>query len=433
MRVIVGVSGGIAAYKSASLVRLFTEAGHSVKVIPTEAALKFVGAPTWEALSAEAVSTDVFDSVAEVAHVQLGAEADLVVVAPATADILARAAAGLATDLLTTTLLVAQCPIVFAPAMHTQMWQHPATVANVATLRARGVTVIDPAVGRLTGADSGAGRLPEPQAIFDVAIAAAASAGADGLDADAGNPALGVTDGPPRGVGLRGRTVLITAGGTREPLDPVRFLGNRSSGKQGLALAEACLDAGAEVVLIAGAVEEDLTPLIERDRVRVIRIETALELERAVALEAAGSDVVIMAAAVADFRPADSTSTKIKKRDNVADPTITLVRNPDVLLELVAARDQRGAAQLIVGFAAETGDEAGEPIDYARAKLQRKGCDLLVLNRVGVGVVFGRDETEISILSAQSQSVIQFAGSKAGAAVRIVETIGQVLEESQLR
>lgn len=405
MRVVLGVGGGIAAYKAASLLRLFTEAGHNVTVVPTESSKRFVGVATWEALSGNTVSSSVFDEVEKVNHVRLGHEADLIVVAPATADLLARAASGQANDLLTNTLLMARGPVVFAPAMHTEMWAHPATAANVATLRSRGATVLEPGIGRLTGKDSGPGRLPEPEAIFAAALAA-------------------VEPGP-----LAGTTVTITAGGTREPLDPVRFLGNRSSGKQGTALAEAALAAGARVRLIAAHMDVPAPAGVE-----LIRVETALDLRTAAHRAAADSDVVIMAAAVADFRPAQTAGAKIKKSDDVPDPVITLVRNPDILQELVRGRDGSASRtpQLIVGFAAETGDETSDVLEYGRKKLARKGCDLLVLNRVGTSLVFGRDETEVTILSpSAAQSGETIAGSKTEVSVRIIARIAAELAARQ--
>ncbi len=421
MRIILGVGGGIAAYKSASLLRLFKEAGHHVTVIPTDAAEKFVGRATWEALSGNPVSNSVFDDVESVNHVRLGQEADLVVVCPATADLLARAAAGLAGDLLTNTLLVATAPVVFVPAMHTEMWMHPATVANVATLRSRGSTVMDPAVGRLTGKDTGPGRLPEPADIYDFITGGLA----DGTlqqrpTAVPGSAAPGTSvpgtatldPGP-----LAGKRVLITAGGTREPLDPVRFLGNRSSGKQGMALARAAAAAGAEVELIAAHIEVAIP-----DGIKSSSVETALDLREATLEAAARSDVVIMAAAVADFRPAEVTDSKIKKRDDAADPVITLVRNPDILVEVVQQRGTDGTP-LIVGFAAETGDDRGNVLDYALSKLERKGCDLLVLNRVGRDLVFGQDDTEITVLARSGAEPQSHRGSKDSAAATVIRRI----------
>jgi phosphopantothenoylcysteine decarboxylase/phosphopantothenate--cysteine ligase len=349
--VVLGVSGGIAAYKAAELLRLLTESGHDVTVVPTQSALQFVGAPTWAALSGKPVSTSVWDEVHQVPHVRIGQTADLVVVAPATADLLAKAAGGLADDLLTNTLLTARCPVVFAPAMHTEMWEHAATQANVETLRSRGCVVIEPAVGRLTGADSGKGRLPDPVEIYALVTRLLAR----GLTMD-----------------LAGRRVVISAGGTREHLDPVRFLGNRSSGKQGYALARTAAARGAEVVLVAAN-----TALPEPAGVKVIKVTSALELRDAVLAESLSSDVVVMSAAVADYRPAERLTTKRKKTDTLS---VDLVQNPDVLAELGAARH---AGQVLVGFAAETGDADGSVLDHGRAKLARKGCDLLVVNEVG--------------------------------------------------
>jgi phosphopantothenoylcysteine decarboxylase/phosphopantothenate--cysteine ligase len=379
-QVVLGVGGGIAAYKAALLLRLFTESGHDVTVVPTAAALRFVGAPTWEALSGKPVSTEVWADVPAVPHVRIGKQADLVVVAPATADLLARAAAGLADDLLTTTLLTAHCPVVFAPAMHTEMWEHPATQANVATLTARGAHIVPPASGRLTGADTGPGRLPDAEEIF--AVCQRLLSGSQG------------------GAPLAGRRVVVSAGGTREPLDPVRYLGNRSSGKQGYALAQVAADRGATVTLVAAN-----TSLPAPDGVDVVPVGTALELQDAVTRAAKDADVVVMAAAVADFRPKAYTAAKIKKthaasadgRPDESAPTIELVRNPDILAGLV---EHRGAAErpLIVGFAAETGDETGSVMDLARAKLARKGCDLLVANEVGVDKGFGTDGNTVHLL-----------------------------------
>lgn len=419
MRIVLGVGGGIAAYKVASLLRLFTEAGHDVTVIPTEAATRFVGVATWEALSGHPVSNSVFDEVHTVNHVRLGHEAELIVVAPATADLLARAATGQANDLLSNTLLMAGgCPVLMAPAMHTEMWQHPATQANVETLRSRGITVLEPASGRLTGSDSGPGRLPEPEAIFEAALALA---GAPPVPATAPLPASDAAPSSPRGP-LAGLNVTISAGGTREPLDPVRFLGNRSSGKQGVALAAAARDAGAKVRLLAAHM--DVPPPAG---VNVVKVETALELRKAALHAAADSDVIIMAAAVADFRPADVSGTKIKKRDDVADPVISLVRNPDILRELVETRDAASRHQLIVGFAAETGDADGDVLDYAAAKLRRKACDLLVVNHVGQDKVFGEDTNSVVILSRSGSEPQEASGSKSDVAAAVIDRISAEL------
>ncbi|MEZ2371485.1 bifunctional phosphopantothenoylcysteine decarboxylase/phosphopantothenate--cysteine ligase CoaBC [Arthrobacter sp. RCC_34] len=409
MRIVLGVGGGIAAFKVASLLRLFTEQGHQVNVVPTEAALNFVGQATWEALSGHPVSTSVFEHVEQVNHVRLGQEADLVVVAPATANILARSAHGLADDLLGNTLLVATCPVLFAPAMHTEMWRHPATQANVSTLRAHGAHVLDPDVGRLTGKDSGPGRLPEPQAIFAAAMALVSAPDT-------------ARDGDSAGALLTGKRVLVSAGGTQEPLDPVRFLGNRSSGKQGIALAAAARDAGATVTLVAAHVEVALPAGVD-----VVRVGTAEELREVMTREAASADVVLMAAAVADFRPAERSGTKIKKRAEGTDPVIELVRNPDILAELVRLRADEGRDQLILGFAAETGDDSGSVLEYARQKLERKGCDLLVVNHVGESKVFGQDVNSVEILSRTDREMQHVEGSKNLVAEAIVHRVAAEL------
>ncbi|TKV26894.1 bifunctional phosphopantothenoylcysteine decarboxylase/phosphopantothenate--cysteine ligase CoaBC [Arthrobacter sp. NamB2] len=402
MRIVLGVGGGIAAYKAASLLRLFKESGHDVTVIPTDAATRFVGTATWEALSGNPVSNSVWDDVDKVNHVRLGHEADLIVVAPATADVMARAAAGLANDLLTGTLLMAHGPVVMAPAMHTEMWQHAATRANVETLRERGVTIIEPASGRLTGADSGPGRLPEPEDIFAAAMAVAARRGGPGS--------------------LQGKRVTISAGGTREALDPVRFLGNRSSGKQGMALAEAALAEGAHVTLVLAHAE--VAPPAGCD---VVRVESALQLRDAVLGELPTTDVLVMAAAVADFRPAEVVATKIKKDDDGNDPVITLVRNPDVLREAVLSREGRAEPLVIVGFAAETGDATANPLTHARAKLARKGCDLLVLNVVGADRVFGEDANEVTLLGADGFESALVRGSKRAVADAVIDHAAKLL------
>ncbi|WP_371651200.1 MULTISPECIES: bifunctional phosphopantothenoylcysteine decarboxylase/phosphopantothenate--cysteine ligase CoaBC [unclassified Streptomyces] len=368
-KVVLGVSGGIAAYKACELLRRLTESGHDTRVVPTASALHFVGAATWSALSGHPVSTEVWNDVHEVPHVRIGQQADLVVVAPATADMLAKAAHGLADDLLTNTLLTARCPVVFAPAMHTEMWEHPATQENVATLRRRGAVVIEPAVGRLTGVDTGKGRLPEPAEIFEVCRRVLA-----------------------RGTGerdLEGRHVVVSAGGTREPLDPVRYLGNRSSGKQGYALARTAVARGARVTLI-----EANTGLPDPAGVDVVRVGTAVQLREAVLKAASEADAVVMAAAVADFRPESYAAGKIKKKDGQEPAPLALVRNPDILAELSADRPRPG--QVVVGFAAETDDVLAN----GRLKLRRKGCDLLVVNEVGERKTFGSEENEAVVLAA---------------------------------
>jgi phosphopantothenoylcysteine decarboxylase / phosphopantothenate---cysteine ligase len=402
-RVVVGVSGGIAAYKAATVVRQLTEAGHQVRVIPTESALRFVGAATFEALSGEPVQTGVFEDVPQVPHVAIGQRADLVVVAPATADLLARAATGRADDLLTATLLTARCPVLYAPAMHTEMWQHPATVDNVDTLRRRGAVVLEPASGRLTGADTGAGRLPEAEEITTFAQLLLERHDAMPFD-------------------LHGVKLLVTAGGTREPIDPVRFIGNRSSGKQGYALARVAAQRGAEVTLIAG----HTAGLIDPAGVEVVHVSTAQQLRDAVSKHAPDVNVLAMAAAVADFRPTHVATAKIKKsaKENSA-PTIDLIRNDDVLAEAVQARTagQLPNMRAIVGFAAETGDANGDVLFHARAKLRRKGCDLLVVNAVGEGKAFEVDSNDGWLLAADgTESALQH-GSKTLMASRIVDAI----------
>ena len=423
-QVVLGVSGGIAAYKACSLLRLFTESGYDVTVVPTAAALNFVGAPTWAALSGKPVSADVWTNVHEVPHVRLGQHADLVIVAPATADLVAKAAHGLADDLLTTTLLTARCPVVLAPAMHTEMWEHPATVANVAVLRSRGVKVIDPASGRLTGADTGPGRLPEPEDIYSVC-----------------QEVLSEVAGIASRRELARRRVVISAGGTREPLDPVRFLGNRSSGKQGYALADVAAARGAEVTLVSANVG-----LPVPQGVRLVSVQTAVELGEAVAKAAQDCDVVVMAAAVADYRPAHYTDVKIKKsfdedageasdpptRPDQSAPTIQLVRNPDVLAELVAAR---GAAPspVIVGFAAETGDSEHTVLDLAREKFVRKGCDVLVANEVGLDKTFGQDINTVHILRRGVDAVTHVGpASKHAVAATLWDLVQDILTSDSL-
>jgi phosphopantothenoylcysteine decarboxylase/phosphopantothenate--cysteine ligase len=378
---VLGVTGGIAAYKVCTLLRLLVESGHSVRVVPTESALRFVGEATWAALSGQPVHTRVWDDVHQVPHVQLGKDADLVVVAPATADVLAKAAHGLADDLLTSTLLTARCPVVFAPAMHTEMWEHPATQENVATLRRRGALVLEPAEGRLTGPDTGKGRLPEPEEIFDVCQVALAR-GAEGLRRD-----------------LADRRVVVSAGGTREFLDPVRFLGNRSSGRQGYALARAAALRGASVTLVAAN-----TALPHPAGVAVTRVVSTRDLREAVLAAARDADAVVMAAAPADFRPADYSEHKIKKSDRETPRTIELVENPDILAEL--SRNRPRPDLVVVGFAAETGDAHAGVLDHGRAKLAAKGCDLLVVNEVGPDKGFESPENEAVILGADGSETV---------------------------
>ena len=466
MRIIVGIGGGIAAYKAAMLLRLFAKNGDEVIAMPTPNATKFVGVPTLEALSGNPVSTDVFDRVPEVNHVRQAEQADAVVVAPATADLLARLAAGRADDLLSSTVLTTHAPVILAPAMHTQMWEHPATQANVQTLRSWGYHVIEPAIGRLTGPDSGPGRMPEPEDIFAVALdviarfpkgqvhpvytpgyapteplytgteqermaaARAATLTSALLGQGDSGQATGASEllrGP-----LAGRLVVITAGGTREALDPVRFLGNRSTGKQGVALAEAARDLGATVHLIGANLE---VPAPEG--VQVTRVVSALELREATLEASAAADVLIMSAAVADFRPAEFAEFKIKKSADSEDaPVIQLVRNPDILREVVVRRQQAREAgestlgpKLIVGFAAETGSAEKTPLELGREKLQRKGTDFLAVNTVGVNRGFGTDDNTITLLSTLNDEAPVFSGSKKELSVRLLEHVAAFLPE----
>lgn len=395
-KVVLGVSGGIAAYKACEVLRGLTESGHEVRVVPTESALKFIGAATFEALSGNPVHTGVFSNVAEVEHVRIGKEADLVLVVPATAGLMAKAAHGLADDLLTNTLLTATCPVAYFPAMHTEMWENPATQDNVATLRARGAIVPDPDVGRLTGVDTGKGRLADPAEIVDLARLLLSTPTALRRD-------------------LAGLRVVISAGGTREPLDPVRYLGNRSSGKQGYALARVAAARGAQVTLVAAHTVTLPTPA----GAELVNVSTATQLREAVLEVAKGADVVVMAAAVADFRPARLAEHKIKKTDGDPEP-VALERNADVLAELVA---DRAPDQIIVGFAAETGDGSGDVLHHARAKLRRKGSDLLVVNAVGDGRAFEVEDNAGWLLAANgTETPIPF-GSKSQLAAAVWDAV----------
>ena len=381
LNIVLGVGGGIAAYKSASLLRLLKEQGHDVHVVPTTASLNFVGAATWEALSGHPVSASVWNNVDEVPHVRLGQNADLVIVAPATADLLSRAAQGSANDLLTNVLLTARCPVVLAPAMHTEMWTHAATRANVETLRSRGVIVIDPAVGRLTGSDSGAGRLPEPEDIARTALS---------------------TVEPPAVHDLAGRSIVITAGGTREYIDPVRFIGNRSTGKQGIALATTAANRGATVTLICANVSLPVPAHIQ-----TIHVETGQELREQVIAHGRAADVIVMSAAVADFTVARESLTKIKKSDGEDSISLELVKTVDILKELVTRRNADTLQQIIVGFAAETGDESATVLQHGQAKLDRKGCDLLVVNEVGKNLGFASDDNAAVILTREPRKFLE--------------------------
>ena len=403
-RVVLGVSGGIAAYKACEVLRGLTESGHDVRVIPTRSALNFVGAATWAALSGQPVSAEVWDDVDEVAHVRIGQRADLVLVVPATADLMARVTHGHADDLLTATLLTARCPVLYAPAMHTEMWDHAATVANVATLRERGAVVLEPAVGRLTGADSGKGRLPEPDEIVAVAR--------DLLTRKTVTP------------DLAGRHVVVSAGGTREYLDPVRFLGNRSSGRQGYALARAAAARGARVTVVAANVS-----LPDPAGVDVNRVGSAADMRDAMVAAAVDADAVVMAAAVADFRPRSYAEAKIKKTPDGSAPIVELERTVDILAELAA--DRRRPGQVVVGFAAETGDAAGGVLDHGRAKLAAKGCDLLVVNEVGPSLGFESEDNEAVVLGSDGSTTPVPRGPKSALAHVVWDLIAERLPHAQ--
>lgn len=432
-RVVVGVAGSVSAYKAPTVIRLLRRAGHEVEVVATAAALRFIGAPALAAVAGGPVSTGLFDDPAAVSHVALGERADLVVVAPATADLLARVAAGRADDLLTATILTTRAPVVLAPAMHTQMWTNPATAENVATLRRRGLTVIDPDIGPLTGGDVGAGRLPEPERIVERALAvlggARAAATAPGAD-DAEDPAALAPGG---GAPLAGLRVVVSAGGTREPIDPVRYLGNRSSGRQGVALAAAAARAGADVVLVAANIGPEVLGLVPGG-VEILPVGTALELRDAVRGAARDADAVVMAAAVADFRPARPLDVKLKKPPpgpdgaEPAPPALELVANPDVLAGLAADPPRPAPGRtLLVGFAAETGDETGDVLAHGAAKARRKGADLLAVNAVGPATGFGDVPNSVVVLDAAGAEVARAAGSKDEVARALIALIARRL------
>ncbi|MGV8852046.1 MAG: bifunctional phosphopantothenoylcysteine decarboxylase/phosphopantothenate--cysteine ligase CoaBC [Rhodoglobus sp.] len=392
LNVVVGISGGIAAYKAVSVVRELVLAGHDVHVVATSNALRFVGLPTLEAISRNPVNTDLYEGVDEVRHVAVGKAADLIIIAPATANTIAKIATGQASDFLGNTILASTAPIIVAPAMHTEMWLNPATVANVETLRSRGIHIVGPESGQLTGTDSGPGRMSEPSEI----VAAALDAVVSSHD-------------------LAGRTVLVTAGGTREPLDPVRFIGNRSSGKQGVALATAAAARGASVVLI-GANLEVPAPT----GVRFLAVGTTLELQTAVEAEAPVADLVVMAAAVADYRPAETAKSKIKKRSDSSTLELRLEENPDILRGLSKNRSRE---QLIVGFAAETEPDDDALLQLGRAKVARKGCDFLVLNRVGWTEGFASDRNTVIVIDKVGDRVGEASGSKLSVAHRILDLV----------
>ncbi len=436
-RIVVGVAGSVSAYKAPFVIRLLRRAGHEVEVVATAAALRFIGGPALAAVSGGPVATGLFDDPAAASHVALGERADLVVVAPASADLLARVAAGRADDMLTATILTTGAPVVLAPAMHTRMWTNPATAHNVATLRSRGLTVIDPDTGPLTGGDVGAGRLPEPERIVERALAVLDAVGAPagaGDCADAARAADAADAGAGRGgAPLAGLRVVVSAGGTREPIDPVRYLGNRSSGRQGAALAAAAAAAGADVVLVAANIGPEVLGLVP-DGVEIIPVGTALELRDAVRGAARDADAVVMAAAVADFRPARALDVKLKKRPpgpdgaQPAPPALELVANPDVLAGLAADPPRPAPGRtLLVGFAAETGDDAGDVLAHGAAKARRKGADLMAVNAVGPATGFGDVPNSVIVLDAAGAEVARAAGSKDEVARALIALIARRL------
>ena len=395
MNVVVGITGGIAAYKAVGVVRALVLAGHDVHVVATENALRFVGRPTLEAISRNLVHSDLYEGVAEVRHVAIGQAADLIVVAPATANTIAKIAAGQADDLLGNTILASTAPLVVAPAMHTEMWRNPATVANVATLRQRGIRIVGPASGQLTGADAGEGRMSEPGDIVAAALAV-----------------VGPRD-------LAGRRILVTAGGTREPLDPVRFIGNRSSGRQGVEIARAAATRGAEVVLVVANVDDGVLDA-DPGSLTVRHVSTTAELRAAALEEAPTADVVVMAAAVADYRPETVAEGKIKKETQGDVLDLRLVRNPDILAELTAARLP---GQTIIGFAAETESDPQKLLALGTAKAARKGVDLLVVNRVGWTEGFGTPHNDVVVVTGGGGRVAEASGSKSDVAHRILDLL----------
>jgi phosphopantothenoylcysteine decarboxylase/phosphopantothenate--cysteine ligase len=401
--IVVGVTGGIAAYKAVLLVRELVLAGHEVRVIATESALRFVGAPTWEAISRHPLNTSIFDDVAAVRHVALGQQADVVVIAPATANTIAKLATGLADDLLGTTVLASRAPLVIAPAMHTEMWQHPATVANIRTLAGRGVTIVGPGSGRLTGTDVGPGRMSEPEEIAAAALAAATSAREPAPAPD-----------------LAGRRVLVTAGGTREPIDPVRFLGNRSSGKQGAAFALAARARGADVTVLAANMDAAPAAALEAAGIVRIDVETAAQLAAEVARRAPAASVVVMSAAVADFAPVEPATRKLKKLALGERTELVLTRTPDILGDLLS---HPVPGRMVVGFAAETAADRDELLALATEKVARKPADLLVANAVGGGRGFGAEDNSALVLDSSGVVVAEVSGSKRAVADAVLDLV----------
>lgn len=450
-RIVVGVSGSISAYKATFIIRQLRAAGHEVKVVASAAALKFIGESTLAALSGAPVASQLFSDAGAVEHVAIAEWAQLLLIAPASADLIAKLAVGRADDMLTTTALTTTAPIVISPAMHTQMWQHPATVANVEILRSRGVKVIEPASGRLTGKDFGPGRLPEPEQIVAQALeflrqsehskAASNGGGAQVVDAvqNQGEPSQDQPGQNQPGQDLAaqdlqfsqdlaGKHFVISAGGTREAIDPVRFLGNRSSGLQGIALARAAVERGAHVTLVAANIEAALLAQLP-EQVEVVKVVSALQLRDAVHEAGRSAQVIIMCAAVADFRPKTYAGFKLKKSTDSGETdksyTLELVENPDILAGLASQRLNEG--QVIVGFAAETGDEHTSALEYGRRKALKKGADLLAVNTVGATSGFGDVANEIHVLDSHGQQVGHSAGSKLQVARDLVELIAQRL------
>lgn len=450
-RIVVGVSGSISAYKATFIIRQLRAAGHEVKVVASAAALKFIGESTLAALSGAPVASQLFSDAGAVEHVAIAEWAQLLLIAPASADLIAKLAVGRADDMLTTTALTTTAPIIISPAMHTQMWQHPATVANVEILRSRGVKVIEPASGRLTGKDSGPGRLPEPEQIVAQALeflrqsehskAASNGGGAQVVDAvqNQGEPSQDQPGQNQPGQDLAaqdlqfsqdlaGKHFVISAGGTREAIDPVRFLGNRSSGLQGIALARAAVERGAHVTLVAANIEAALLAQLP-EQVEVVKVVSTLQLRDAVHEAGRSAQVIVMCAAVADFRPKTYAGFKLKKSTDSGETdksyTLELVENPDILAGLAAQRLNEG--QVIVGFAAETGDEHTSALEYGRRKALKKGADLLAVNTVGATSGFGDVANEIHILDSHGQQVGHSAGSKLQVARDLVELIAQRL------
>lgn len=409
LRIVVGITGGIAAYKALGIIRAFVLDGHHVDVIATAAALQFVGRPTLEALSRNPVHTELYDGVAEVRHVALGQQADVIVIAPATANTLANIAGGQAPDLLGNTLLARRGPLVVAPAMHTEMWLNAATQANVVLLVSRGITIVGPATGALTGTDSGPGRMSEPADI----VAAAYAAVSDSTSGSA--PSSATSSVPGFSQDLLGKRILVTGGGTREPIDPVRYIGNRSSGRQAVALVEAALARGAAVTLIAAHLE--VSPPAQA---RVIEVSSTEDLGAALAREAPQHDVVIMAAAVADFRPQAVSDTKLKKDLVGPTPHIELIQNPDLLVTLAeSARDD----QFVIGFAAETSADNATLREMGKLKLARKGCDALVVNGVGWNSGFGNTTNDVIIMARGGDILREVSGDKWAIAHHILDIV----------